>query len=40
MLPIEIKTPSLEHDPELTYRWSTERANEWFEKHGWMVGCN
>lgn len=40
MLPIEIKTPHLEHDPELTYRWSAERANEWFEKYGWMVGCN
>lgn len=40
MLPIEIKTPTLEHDPELAYRWSQQRANEWFEKNGWMVGCN
>jgi hypothetical protein len=29
-----------ENDPELAYRWSTERAQEWFDKHGWMVGCN
>lgn len=40
MLPIESKTLTLEHDPELTYRWSQQRANEWFEKNGWMVGCN
>src|SRR5688500_19736474 len=30
----------MEHDPELAYRWSQQRANEWFEKNGWMVGCN
>ncbi|HZF63983.1 MAG TPA: cellulase family glycosylhydrolase [Chitinophagaceae bacterium] len=40
MLPLEIKTPHLEHDPELTYRWSEQRANEWFERNGWMIGCN
>lgn len=40
MLPLEIKTPHLEHDPELTYRWSSEKANEWLEKNGWMIGCN
>jgi hypothetical protein len=40
MLPIEIKTPTLEHDPELSNRWSQQRANEWFEKNGWVVGCN
>jgi hypothetical protein len=39
MLPLEIKPPTLEHDPELAYRWSQQRANEWFEKNGWMVGC-
>ena len=40
MLPLESKTHVLEHDPELSYRWSQQRANEWFEKNGWMVGCN
>ena len=40
MLSPESKTRLLEHDPELAYRWSQHRANEWFEKNGWMVGCN
>src|SRR6186997_2635698 len=40
MLPLESKTHLREHDPELAYRWSQQRANEWFEKNGWMVGCN
>src|SRR5688500_10536201 len=29
-----------EQDPELAYRWSAERANKWYQKNGWMVGCN
>ena len=40
MLPHESTTPVMEHDPELAYRWSQQRANEWFERNGWMVGCN
>lgn len=32
--------PFLEHDPELANRWSESRAQEWFDKHGWVVGCN
>jgi hypothetical protein len=40
MLPHESKTHLMEHDPELAYRWSQQRANDWFEKNGWMVGCN
>ena len=40
MLSPESKPHLLEHDPELAYRWSQQRANEWFEKNGWMVGCN
>lgn len=27
-------------DKTETSRWSIEKANEWQEKHGWMVGCN
>src|SRR5687768_9722079 len=27
-------------DPEISYRWSEERAADWFSKHGWLVGCN
>jgi hypothetical protein len=29
-----------QHDPELLYRWSSEKANAWYNKHGWTVGCN
>lgn len=32
--------PTPEHDPELTYRWSEERANAWYKKTGWIIGCN
>ncbi|RYY63966.1 MAG: 1,4-beta-xylanase, partial [Chitinophagaceae bacterium] len=27
-------------DPELSYRWSAEKAAEWQKKNGWLVGCN
>jgi len=30
----------LEHDPELSYRWTAEKAAEWQRKTGWLVGCN
>lgn len=40
MLPTETLTPMLEHNPELPYRWSAEKAAKWFEKNGWLVGCN
>ena len=23
-----------------TSKWSCERANEWYEKNGWFLGCN
>lgn len=36
----KLTVPFTEHDTEITYRWSKERANEWFEKNGWIVGCN
>ena len=29
-----------DHDPELAYRWSELKAKEWFEKNGWLTGCN
>jgi hypothetical protein len=32
--------PFIGHDPELAYRWSEAKAKEWFEKHGWLTGCN
>src|SRR3954447_791822 len=32
--------PMLQHNPEWSTRWSKKRATEWFEKNGWMVGCN
>ena len=27
-------------DPQLAGRWSAERANAWYEQHGWLAGCN
>ncbi|HZH95900.1 MAG TPA: cellulase family glycosylhydrolase [Flavisolibacter sp.] len=28
------------NDPELAYRWSQEKTAAWYEKNGWVVGCN
>jgi hypothetical protein len=30
----------LEYDPQLKQRWSVEKANEWYAKTGWLIGCN
>lgn len=30
----------MEPDPQLAGRWSTERANTWYEQYGWLIGCN
>ncbi len=27
-------------DPELFNRWSVEKANDWFNRNGWSIGCN
>ena len=32
--------PELSMEPELAAKWSAEKANAWYEKHGWVVGCN
>jgi hypothetical protein len=40
MLTTKVTVPFLEHDSELAYRWSPSKAQEWFEKNGWAVGCN
>jgi hypothetical protein len=40
MSPLKTIVPFTTHDPELAYRWPEEKAREWFEKNGWMVGCN
>lgn len=29
-----------QHDAESAYRWSEERANDWYERHPWIIGCN
>ena len=29
-----------QYDPQLAFRWSVEKANAWYEKNGWVVGCN
>ena len=40
MLTTKISVPVIGQDPELAHRWPESRAKEWFEKHGWVVGCN
>ena len=40
MLAAKNTVPFDTHDPELTYRWSAERAQEWMDTNGWLVGCN
>lgn len=40
MTSTNVTVPFLEHDPELAYRWSNERAQEWIERNNWLVGCN
>lgn len=31
---------TISFDLESAGRWSEQRANEWYERQGWMVGCN
>jgi hypothetical protein len=40
MLATKVSVPFIEHDTELSHRWSEARAKEWFDKNGWVVGCN
>src|SRR5215204_2394788 len=40
MIATNVSVPFLEHDPELAYRWSPERAQDWMNKNSWLVGCN
>ena len=40
MLATKVAVPFLEHDAELAHRWPESKAKEWFDKNGWVVGCN
>jgi len=40
MLAAKITNPIPVHDPELAHRWPESKAQEWFDKNGWVVGCN
>jgi hypothetical protein len=40
MLTTKASVPFTGHDPELAYRWPESKAKEWFEKNGWLIGCN
>jgi hypothetical protein len=40
MLATKISNPFLDNDPELAFRWPAEKAKEWYENNGWIVGCN
>lgn len=37
---LKSRRPIPEPDPELLYRWTEKKANEWYERNGWIVGCN
>jgi len=40
MLTAQLPGVVIEPDPQLAGRWSAEKANQWYEQHGWLVGCN
>jgi hypothetical protein len=40
MLATQFTVPFIEHDAELAYRWPENKAKEWFDRNGWVVGCN
>lgn len=40
MLTANLPTPIQEIDPDLKYRWSQKKSNDWYKKNGWIVGCN
>lgn len=40
MIATQNTVPFVTHDPELAYRWPAEKAQEWMDKNGWLVGCN
>ena len=40
MFTTNVTVPFLEQDPELAYRWSSERAELWMKQNSWLVGCN
>lgn len=40
MLATKNAVPFVAHDPELAYRWTAEKAQEWMDKNPWLVGCN
>lgn len=40
MITAKSSVPFIEHDVELAHRWPVSRAQEWFDKNGWLVGCN
>lgn len=36
----KLSVPFTRHDAELTHRWTESKAQEWFDKNGWVAGCN
>lgn len=40
MLSTQQTVPFAAHDPELAYRWPAEKAHDWMNRNGWLVGCN
>jgi len=40
MSSLKNSVPFFGPDAELAYRWSSEKAQDWFDRNGWPVGCN
>ena len=36
----KLSVPFAAPDAELAHRWTESKAQEWFDKNGWVVGCN
>jgi len=36
----KLSVPFIVPDAELAHRWTESKAQEWFDKNGWVVGCN
>lgn len=36
----KLSVPFIAPDAELAHRWPESKAQEWFDRNGWVVGCN
>src|SRR3954463_7230911 len=40
MFTTKVTVPFPVNDAELAYRWPQSKSQDWFDKNGWVVGCN